>query len=398
MPTRRLYYEQPRAFAAEAIVSRIEAIGPDESELWLDATPFYPEGGGQPGDDGTIAGFAVLSTTERDGEVVHRVAASATRIPLEGSVVACAVSREGREDRTVQHSAQHLLSSVALRLLGATTLSFHLGAEYSSIDLDVPPPGDEELDELEDEVRSVVREDYRVITHLCPPEDASSFPLRKEPTVQPGTLRIVEIDGLDYSACCGTHVRSTAEIGSFRLTKAERYKGGCRLRFVAGGRAEADHRRLAKIAAAAASAAGAAEDEVPALVAALKEKAASLEKALAASVDRVAELAAADLDASSHGPVVCAAEDSMPVAAAIARALARRGRVCLVSCARELKAVAASPAKGGLDVASVYGPVAKTHGGKGGGSQSYFQAAFPDSASFQSFVSVASQGTERQYR
>lgn len=386
------YYESPSTSDFQAVLLKVLPSGQGESMAYLDTAPFYPEGGGQPADSGTIAGFQVLAVRETPEGIEHLVAAPPSSLPPAGQPVPCRVDLARRNDHSTQHTAQHLLSSAALRLLGAKTLSFHLGKDYCSIDLDVQPPGAEAMDALEDEVRRLIADDYRVITHLCPPEDASAFPLRKEPSVETGVLRVVEIDGIDYSACCGTHLRSTLEIGAFRLAKPERYKGGCRLRFVAGRRADADYRRLARLAAAAAEAGRVPEDEVPAAIAALAERAAAQEKSLAELAERLADAKAAALDSASPGPVVRADEALAQDAAALAKALARRGRVGLVACAESFKVFAASPAERGIDVASLYGPVAKTHFGKGGGNHAFFQAAFPDAESFESFIGVVSRG------
>jgi len=284
MPTEKAFYDRPDARELDARVVRIEARDDGTSALTLDSTIFYPDGGGQPCDAGTIAGLAIRSVIEEGDDVLHLLYAGLGELRASGVVpgatVRCVVDLARRTDHSEQHTAQHLLSSVLLRTTGAATLSFHLGERYSSIDIDLQPPGRAVLDAVEDEVLRAIRDDYRVITHLCPPEDPSTFPLRKEPSVEAGVLRVVEIDGLEYSACCGTHVRGTGALGSFRITKVEKYKAGCRVQFVAGGRAFGDYRRLAGIARDSAAAAGVPEDELPGSVAAYKDRIKALERGL----------------------------------------------------------------------------------------------------------------------
>jgi alanyl-tRNA synthetase len=277
--------------------------------------------------------------------------------------------------------------------MGATTLSFHLGERYSSIDIDVPPFDRDDAYAVEDEVLRVIGDDYRVITHLCPPGDASRFPLRKEPSVEEGVLRVVEIDGIEYSACCGTHVASTRAIGSFRITRVEKYKAGCRVQYVAGGRAFGDYRRLAAIVRDTAATAGVPEDDLPGSVAAYRDRIKLAERALETARDAVASSSAAALDASSPaGAIVFADAADFDSASRLGRALAKRGRVVVVACRADLKAVICAPAPvapGASPVDEVFGPLVARHGGKGGGGKAFFQAAFTDESSLDLFVAAA---------
>ncbi len=397
MATTKLFYEQPETREINCLVVRIDYGHDGFSGIVLDGTPFYPDSGGQPCDTGTIAGLPVAAVIEQGDDIVHRVAVAAPGLEaagiVPGATVRCIVDLERRRDHSEQHTAQHLLSAVLVRLLDARTLSFHLGERYSSIDLDVAPFERPDADAVEDEVLRVIRDDYRVLTHLCPPEDPESFPLRKEPSVEAGVLRVVEIDGIEYSACCGTHVRSTGALGLFRITRVEKYKGGCRVHFVAGGRAFGDYRRLAGVARDGASAAGVSEDELAAAVVVYREKLKGLEKNLDEARDAAAAAEAAGVDAASPaGRIVVAESPSIDAATRLARALAKRGRVSLVSCPSDLKAVASSPAPaeaGARPVDALFGAIARERGGKGGGGKTFFQTSFSDAGSLAAFVAAA---------
>jgi len=393
MATTNLYYGQPDTRETEARVVSIKAEQDGFFGIILDRTLFYPEGGGQPCDSGTIAGLPVVLVAEAGDEVVHRIKATDAELKaagiVPGAVIRSVVDVVRRREHSEQHTAQHLLSSVLLRLKGAATLSFHLGERYSSIDLDVAPLERTEADTVEDEVLRIIHDDYRVITHLCPPEDVASFPLRKEPSVETGVLRVVEIDGLEYSACCGTHVGSTGALGLFRITRIEKYKVGCRVHFLAGSRAFADYRRLAGLARDAAAVTGTPEDEVVTVLAANKDRIKTLERGL----DEARNAAAAAESQVLHavvpaGTVVFTDASSFDAASRLARALARFGRVSVVSCSAELKAVTCSPAPsepGFKPVDTIFGLLAKDTGGSGGGGKTFFQAAFPDTASLEAF-------------
>ncbi len=394
MATIKEFYDHPNESQLDALVLGIHTRPDGKTGIILDRTIMYPEGGGQPSDHGSIAGMPVLSVEEADDVVLHVLEAGEADARAagiaEGQSVHSIVDFGRRRDHREQHSAQHLLSSVVLRLLDAATLSFHLGEMYSSIDIDIPPFDRQSADSVEDEVNRVIIDDYAVLTHLCRPEDTARFPLRKQPSVEAGMLRIVEFDGLEYSACCGTHVKSTRDIGLFRVLKVEKYKGGCRLYFVAGGRAYGDYRRLATLLRDAASQAGSSEEELPGIVAGYRDRIKSLEHALNEAKDAVADARSALLDGSSPaGAIVFAEEEAFDSASALARALARFGRVSVVACQQERKVVASSPSPGdqaSLAVDAVFGVIAKTHGGKGGGGKTFFQAAFPDEQSLDAFL------------
>ncbi|MCP5453753.1 MAG: alanyl-tRNA editing protein [Spirochaetaceae bacterium] len=395
MATIRRYYEHPTLSELDSVVTGISERADGSCAVTLSETIFYPEGGGQPCDLGTLAGLPLEAVLEEGDEVAHILSVGPAALAAAGVSPAAAVRSivdlGRRIDHSEQHSAQHLLSSVLLRAMGARTLSFHLGERHSFIDLDIAPFGRDDADAIEDEVTRIALDDYRVTTHLCPPEDPASFPLRKEPSVEAEVLRVIEIDGIEYSACCGTHVASTRALEPFRILKVEKYKGGCRVYFVAGGRARADYRRVAGIAARAASAAGCADDELEAAVRSCRERQKELERSLAAALDEVAAARAEALDppgGASRGATVFAAADGYDAGNRLARALARRGRVAVVDCGDDLKAVVCSPS-GGTAVDAAYGRAAMAAGGKGGGGKAYFQAAFPDRASLDAFLAAA---------
>jgi len=394
MATRRVYYEEPTARGNQARVIRIEKGTGGTSGIILDASVFYPEGGGQPCDTGTLAGFEVQSASERGDDIVLQIAADQDELSaagvVAGSTVACVVDLDRRIDHAEQHTAQHLLSSVILRLSGGATVSFHLGERYSSIDTDMPLFERAEYDAFEDEVQKIIRDDYRVLTHVCPPEDPSSFPLRKEPSVETGLLRVVEIDGMDYSACCGTHVPSTGALGAFRLIKTEKYKGGSRLYFIAGTRVFKDYRRLVRIVREAAASAGVQEDELPSAVSSCKNKNRILELTLDDRNDRIAGMIAAGLDRENSAGVILSTAESVDEATRLVRALASLGRVSVVAAAKELKVVAGAPGdpSPGIDIGALCKPLASALGGKGGGGRTFFQAAFPDESSLSQFISA----------
>jgi alanyl-tRNA synthetase len=242
MKTAIAYYDHVTADPFAATILEIRKAG-ERTALILDRTLFYPEGGGQPGDRGTINGAALLDVQETDGEILHLVAAhDGTNLKTGPAELRLDAAR--RRDFTVHHTAQHLLSGTILRLTGKPTVSMRLGDEVCTIDVDTPELTAETLVTVEEAVQDAIEADAPVIIHHCPPERVEDFPLRKTPPKGEEVIRVVEIQGNDFSPCCGTHTRSTGQIGILRILGAEKYKGMTRVSFIAGRRVLRDSRLL----------------------------------------------------------------------------------------------------------------------------------------------------------
>jgi len=292
----RLYYASG-ILEFEATVTDVRLHSREgESQLWqvaLDRTAFYPEGGGQPWDTGVLRATAksgvvlecVVERVEEDdaGEVWHSV-----RKPLvAGTVVTGAVDASRRVDHEQQHSGQHLVSAMFLRELGARTVSFHLGAESSTIDL-VLREGMERLSEedvlvVEHVVNRVVLEGRPLTAHWVEREMAQQMmergELRKVPERE-GPLRIVQMQGIEFNACGGTHVADTGKIGAVLLRKVEKVKQGWRVEFLCGGRAVKAARRDYELLKQTAGLLTVGMKDVPARVEALMEKSKAMAKEL----------------------------------------------------------------------------------------------------------------------
>ena len=236
--TERLYYSDStlRTFSARVVERRDTNRGP---VVRLDRTAFYPTSGGQPHDTGSLSGVRVLDVWDDEADAVWHLL---DRWP-EGDDVEGAIDWDRRFDHMQQHTGQHLLSAAFLRLLQAPTLSFHLGAEDSSIDLEVAQVAWDDAFRVEAEVNRVIWEDRPVETHFVGRDEIGRVPLRKPPTVA-GTIRVVWIRDVDASACGGTHVPRTGAIGLLKIVRLERYKGGMRVGFLCGGRALTHYRRV----------------------------------------------------------------------------------------------------------------------------------------------------------
>ncbi|MEW8978605.1 MAG: DHHA1 domain-containing protein [Symbiobacterium sp.] len=237
MPTRRLFYEDAYRTQFEA---RVVACAP-EGGAWaveLDQTCFFAESGGQPSDTGLLGGRPVLDVRVReDGAIIHLVDA-----PLEGIVVG-QVDWTRRLDLMEQHTGQHLLSAAFVHLFGADTLAWHLGAQSTTIDVDMDSLTPEQAEQVERTVNQLIRSGLAVRTHMTDSAHVHQFPLRKPPAVE-GEIRVVEIDGYDWAACGGTHLHSIGELGLLKIKTWERYKRAVRVTFLAGQRALNDYLSL----------------------------------------------------------------------------------------------------------------------------------------------------------
>ena len=234
--SQRLYYDDPYlvTFAAQ-VVERLQWAG--QPAVVLDRTAFYPTGGGQPHDVGRLQGVEVLDVVARedDGAVVHVLAG-----PLPADDVEGEVDWERRSDLMQQHTGQHILSAAFVECLGANTVGFHLSEEYATIDLDRAPLSEGDLKEVETRANAVVMADRPVTSRWVSDEEVAALPLRK-PVAHEGPVRVVEIPDFDCSACGGTHVRATGEVGPIKITRSERRGGETRVEFLCGRRAMADY-------------------------------------------------------------------------------------------------------------------------------------------------------------
>lgn len=253
--TKKLYYTAPDVDVWTTTVTSVRQDG-ETYIVTLAETAFYPEGGGQPSDAGTIAGLPVLDVFDENGEVYHRLPAH----PGMGAV-SCVLDRKRRRDHTQQHSGQHLLSAVLVEQLGAETVGFHLGREVVTVDITAGALTEADMLAVENRANELIYANLPVETYWVTPEEAERMPFRKRPDVQ-GSVRVVEMKGIDLSACCGTHVKRTGEIGVIKLLKAERHRGMTRLSFLCGGRALADYQQTHRVVQAAAGRFGTSRDQL----------------------------------------------------------------------------------------------------------------------------------------
>ncbi len=210
----------------------------DQPSIVLNRTLFYPTGGGQPHDGGRLGDARVLAVEQQDGRIQHYV----DSLPPLNEETTGKIDWPRRQDHMQQHSGQHLLSAGFLDLLGRPTVGFHLSPDSVTIDVPGSAPSAVELDQVLAFTQTIISQDHPIKTAVLPAAEAAKLPLRKAPTVI-GPVRVVEIEDIDWSACGGTHVRSTAAIGSITVTRLERRGDQTRVHFLCGERAQSDYRQ-----------------------------------------------------------------------------------------------------------------------------------------------------------
>ena len=376
--TERLYYTDSylREFTA-----RIVDHSEDGLTVYLDRTAFYPTSGGQPNDLGAIAGVPVLDVLDEDERIAHRIAA-----PLHNGPVDCAVDWSRRFDHMQQHTGQHLLSAVFEDLFALKTVSFHLGAESSTIDLEGGPVEPRTVQEAELRANQVICENRPVGVDF---QHAAEVQGLRKPSEREGTLRVVSIEGLDHCGCGGTHVRATGEIGALLVRKLEKVRQTTRVEFLCGTRAirraRADYEALTKTAQLF----SAPLDDIPAIAAAQAEAVRAAEKARRKlELDLAAYQGKELYDTTAAGPdgmrrvTRLAERRSMEELRAIAQHFTAQPKaVFLATLADPPSVLLAVSSDAGIDAGKVLKAALAEAGGRGGGSARIAQGSVADAAS-----------------
>jgi len=379
--TERLYYQD--SYLREFRARVVETSG-DGLRVYLDRTAFYPTSGGQPFDLGSLGGVAVREVIDEEDRIGHLLEAplGATATEVQGLI-----DWPRRYDHMQQHTGQHLLSAVLEELFAIRTVSFHLGAEASTIDVDAPSLTLEQLERAEQRCAEAVAQARPV--HITFEDASATLELRKASN-RTGTLRIVSIENIDRSACGGSHVRSTAEIGMVLTGKSEKIRGITRLEFVCGNRAlrraRADYRLLAAIGRALSVPA----EQTPEHLVGLIEKNKSLEKTTQRLATELARREGKELYLAAvpgpdgirrvieRGPI----DDAMR-ARAQAFVAGEKG-VFLAVCDQPPSLLLAASADSGIHAGDrVKAAMAAAHG-RGGGNQQLGQGSVPDAAALAS--------------
>ena len=397
----RIYYDAPQQLEFTATVTAVREVARvDGKQVWqlaLDRTAFYPESGGQPFDTGTLIATARSGALleapitdvqeDGDGEVWHTTAK-----PLqEGTPVRGVVDAVRRRDHMQQHSGQHLLSAVLQRDLQAKTVSFHLGPELSTIDLQGGSMTEEALAVAEATVNAIVEQALPLSIRYVARDEAEQMLLRGELRKLPprtGTIRLIEIPGIDLNACGGTHVGTTAAIGPVLLRGTERVRDTTRLQFVCGDRALRAARSDFQLTTALARSLSTGTDQLADRIAHLlvEGRAATRERAGLLQALATAEAAALAPTARTAGRTIYAhtlntQEPGRDAAYAklLAAAMVKAGVDAVLVTADEGDrcAVVLAGRPGGMNCGVLLRAALERNGGRGGGGRELAQGGLP---------------------
>ncbi|WP_238655837.1 alanyl-tRNA editing protein [Paenibacillus piscarius] len=387
--TRKLYYDS--AYIQDWSTTITSAVEREDGVyVTLAETAFYPHGGGQPCDTGYIGELSVLDVVLEDKEVFHKVA----QLP-EQTEVHCRLDWDRRFDHMQQHSGQHLLSAVFLKLHQAMTLSFHLGSDYATIDLDLPELSAAQMAEAEQEVNRQIYLNRSIASYFVSAEEMAKLPLVKLPKVTED-IRIVEIEGVEHNACGGTHVSATGAIGMIKLLRCDKQKGHVRITFLCGSRALAEFNDQARVLGELSAKFNTGKDEIMDRIGKWEQE----QKLLVAELAAVKEqndsylagelLAAAEADSRviRHISDTRAIKDLQSLAAKLT---ALTDLPVLLLSAVENKAVLAHSGAAAFSCGAFFKAHLGEYQGKGGGSDKLAQAGFPSWEAALAFYEFAAQ-------
>jgi alanyl-tRNA synthetase len=388
--TLRLYYTDSYVREFEAAVT---GRSDDSRRIYLDRTAFYPTSGGQPFDTGQLSGIAVNDVIDEGERVAHVLAE-----PLFGDRVVGRIDWPRRFDHMQQHTGQHLLSAVLADLVGHATVAVHFGRESSTLDLDGASLTPAQVAKAEEWANQVAVENRRVEVSF---EEAGSTAGLRKRSDRDGALRIISIEDLDRSACGGTHVRATGEIGAILIRKTERIRKGVRMEFLCGGRAirraRGDYSLLSQLAAEFT----ASGEELPQLLARQREEVKqtrSVLRELEGRVDlcRARELyaGAAPANTGIRRVVVSGEGSSIEALRGLAQAFTTLPMAVFIGTVPSPPAVLlAASADTGIDAAGVLKSLLVSVGGRGGGSARVAQGILPGRQQLDAVVGSL-RGTE----
>ncbi len=420
--TKRLYYDQPDLLEFDSVIEEVTGVSGDVSRaesrqgIVLRETAFYPTSGGQVHDTGwiTLGGSERLRVAEvadaEDGRVVHYLEAPA-RPPAAGASVHGSIDPERRRDHMQQHTGQHVLSAAFLSLYEFPTVSFHMGEDYCSIDLATESLSAAQVVGAEKRANEIVFENRPVRIRYIKREEAEKLGLRKLPPEGREELRLIEVADFDLSACGGTHVGSTGQIGSILLRKMEKTRQGMRVEFVCGGRAVRAARRDYSTLTEAAALYSAQMGDVPEMIrkgfdelkAMKRQREDALEQLAGAmaeaalntgpSGDRAIGSSAAAPDVTGRRIIVRTFSDrDINFAKLFAQKVTRAGApvVALVGSTMNPPGLVFAQSQGGSpDMGALLKQVLSSVGGRGGGSRDFAQGGVPEGVNVEQLLRQA---------
>lgn len=287
-----LYYDDPTLLSFDATVESVDE-GKECAEVILDQTAFYPEGGGQPADRGSIDGAGVVHVRKENGAAIHLLAPGASAPPV-GKKVHCEIDGIRRRVFMQQHTGQHVLSGALVEVGGYNTVSVHQGEDYTTIELDTASIPLSDLRLAEELANSIIEQNLPVTDQWVDDSQIGNFPLRRPPKVA-GSVRLVQVGEFDCVACGGVHLTNTAAIRLVHAIGVQTIRGHARIYWMIGDRAVADYRQKSEVVRSLTEMLSAKPTEVTDRVRKLADRGKELEAEVKRSRARVAQITADSL-------------------------------------------------------------------------------------------------------
>jgi alanyl-tRNA synthetase len=417
--TERLYYQNSFLYDFTASVDGIRELAGGRLALVLDRSAFYPTSGGQTFDTGWIEfvstdGEAALPMAkvrisevmedESDGAVLHVVEGldEGLVLPLR---VRGFIDVERRQDHMQQHSGQHVLSAAFLKLFDAPTVSFHMGEESCTIDLEIGSLSQEQFEQAERHANQMVWEDRQVLMHEATVDQARKIGVRKIPEGAHERLRLIEVRGVDLCACGGTHVKTTGQIGNIQLRKMEKVKQGQRVEFVCGARALRTARKDFEVLSETATLYSSHVWDVPAQSEKLIDSGKAMQKQQQKLLSEIAELSAqqtlAQTPMEGGRKIVAryfADRDLAFVKLYVQKLVAEESNVIALAGAGQGGAalVLAQSVGNSFDAGAQVKAIVSSVGGRGGGTRELAQGGVPSAEMIPELIARAEQAVRAQ--
>jgi alanyl-tRNA synthetase len=380
--TKKLFYEDPYICEAQCEVEEIIAKD-NKFEIVLKSTPFYPEGGGQPCDTGLIDNIRVEYVHEENDIIYH-----VTSEKPANKSVKCKVDFERRVDHIQQHSGEHLMSAAFFKLYKVSNAGFHLGVDYVTIDIEMQDITEEMIKKVETEANSYIFRNEPVKTYFLSKEEALKLPLRKEIKAE-GIIRMVQMgESIDYSACCGTQVNRTGEVGIIKIIKWEKNKGMTRVYIICGWRALRDYEIKHDYVTEIARGFSVEDSGIIEKIKGQTQEIEDLRKQVSSLYSKVASKEVEALIESSDSKFIANEykEEGFDFLDKLYEKLKDREAILILSSIKDKKLILAQNGSFDFQCGKLFKEKLKEFHGRGGGNAKRAQASFQDVTSMQNFA------------
>lgn len=380
--TEKLFYKDSYICEADCEVEYVVEKN-NKYEIVLKSTPFYPEGGGQPSDLGTINNINVEHVYE-DNDIIYHV----VKEKPDAKIVKCKVDIDRRIDFMQQHSGEHLLSAAFFKLFNVSNAGFHLGEDYVTIDMLIKDMTDEMIKRVEDEANRYILKNEAITTYFLNKEEALKLPLRKEIKAR-GNIRMVQMgENTDFSACCGTHVNRTGEVGLLKIIRYENYKGMTRVYFKCGFRALKDYQRKHEYIAELTRILSAEPSEICNTVKKQKNEISELKKKILDIYSNIASRESINLTKENKSKFVIAQyeEEDFEFLEKLYNELKDKKYILILSSLKDKKLILAQDGTFNFKCGQLFKEHLKDFRGKGGGNDKRAQGTFKDETGLNEFI------------